>query len=192
MKKLVFTVGMAFFLLAQTNAQNFKETFDANSLEWTECAFESNNGTAVIDGGKMTIVSKGENKGLGVALTALSGVATKVGANTFFETHCYAPLDVQKPFKIRTHVNIQKLANDRTTGLVFNYRDGGNFYCFNFNNEMVRFERRVDGIVVGAIQQGVTWKDKKKVDQEWELISDGQVLTFIVDGVQILKVRYMP
>ena len=192
MKKLVFTVGMAFFLLAQTNAQNFKETFDANSHEWTECAFESNNGTAVIDGGKMTIVSKGENKGLGVALTALSGVATKVGANTFFETHCYAPLDVQKPFKIRTHVNIQKLANDRTTGLVFNYRDGGNFYCFNFNNEMVRFERRVDGIVVGAIQQGVTWKDKKKVDQEWELISDGQVLTFIVDGVQILKVRYMP
>ena len=57
---------------------------------------------------------------------------------------------------------------------------------------MVRFERRVDGIVVGAIQQGVKWKDKKKVDQEWELISDGQVLTFIVDGVQILKVRYMP
>ena len=180
MKKLVFTVGMAFFLLAQTNAQNFKETFDANSLEWTECAFESNNGTAVIDGGKMTIVSKGENKGLGIALTALSGVATKVGANTFFETHCYAPLDVQKPFKIRTHVNIQKLANDRTTGLVFNYRDGGNFYCFNFNNEMVRFERRVDGIVVGAIQQGVTWKDKKKVDQEWELISDGQVLTSVI------------
>lgn len=135
MKKLVFTVGMAFILLNQTNAQNFKETFDANSLEWTECAFESNNGTAVIDGGKMTIVSKGENKGLGIALTALSGVATKVGANTFFETHCYAPLDVQKPFKIRTHVNIQKLTNDRTTGLVFNYRDGGNFYCFNFNNE---------------------------------------------------------
>ncbi len=56
MKKLVFTVGMAFILLTQTNAQNFKETFDANSLEWTECAFESNNGTAVIDGGKMTIV----------------------------------------------------------------------------------------------------------------------------------------
>lgn len=169
MKKLVFTVGMAFFLLAQTNAQNFKETFDANSLEWTECAFESNNGTAVIDGGRMTIVSKGENKGLGVALTALSGVATKVGANTFFETHCYAPLDVQKPFKIRTHVNIQKLANDRTTGLVFNYRDGGNFYCFNFNNEMVRFERRVDGIVVGAIQQGVTWKDKKRLTKNGNL-----------------------
>lgn len=173
-------------------AQTFKETFDANSLEWTECAYESNSGTAVIDGCKMTITSKGENKGLGAALTVLSGVKTKVGENTFFETHCYAPLDVQKPFKIRTHVNIEKLANDRMTGLVFNYKDGGNFYCFAFNDEMVCFNRYVDNKVVGQIQQGVKWADKKKIDQEWELISDGQVLTFIVDGMQILKVRYMP
>ena len=166
MKKTIGIMTLALATTMVTYAQSFKETFDANSLEWTECAYESNSGTAIIDGGKMTIISKGENKGLGIALTALSGVATKVGANTFFETHCYAPLDVQKPFKIRTHVNIQKLASDRTTGLVFNYKDGGNFYCFNFNNEMVRFERHVDGAVVGVIQQGVIWKDKKKVDQE--------------------------
>lgn len=185
---------IAFFMLGtlSVQAQTFKETFDANSLEWTECAYESNSGTAVIDGGKMTITSKGENKGLGVALTLLSGVQTKVGRNTFFETHCYAPLDMQKPFKIRTHVNIEKLASDRMTGLVFNYKDGGNFYCFAFNDEMVCFNRYVDNVVVGQIQQGVKWADKKKVDQEWELISDGQVLTFIVDGMQILKVRYMP
>lgn len=185
---------IAFFMLGtlSVQAQTFKETFDANSLEWTECAYESNSGTAVIDGGKMTITSKGENKGLGAALTLLSGVQTKVGRNTFFETHCYAPLDVQKPFKIRTHVNIEKLASDRMTGLVFNYKDGGNFYCFAFNDEMVCFNRYVDNVVVGQIQQGVKWADKKKVDQEWELISDGQVLTFIVDGMQILKVRYMP
>ena len=185
--------GLAFMMLVSSvSAQTFKETFDANSLEWTECAYESNSGTAIIDGGTMVITSKGENKGLGIALTALTGVATKVGTNTFFETHCYAPLDVQKPFKIRTHVNIQKLTNDRTTGLVFNYKDGGNFYSFNFNGEMVRFERHVDGLVVGAISQGVKWSDTKKVDQEWELTSDGQVLTFIVDGMPIMKVRYMP
>lgn len=77
---------IAFFMLGtlSVQAQTFKETFDANSLEWTECAYESNSGTAVIDGGKMTITSKGENKGLGVALTLLSGVQTKVGRNTFF------------------------------------------------------------------------------------------------------------
>lgn len=192
MKKIVGIITIALGIFNAVYAQSIKETFDANSLEWTECAYESNSGTAIIDGGKMTITSKGENKGLGIALTALSGVATKVGENTFFETHCYAPLDVQKPFTIRTHVNIKKLSNDRTTGLVFNYRDGGNFYCFNFNSEMVRFERHVDGLVVGAISQGVKWEDKKNVDQEWELTSDGQTLTFIVDGMQILKVRYMP
>lgn len=192
MKKVFFSIALAMGALSQANAQSFTETFDSNSLEWTECAYESNSGTAIIDEGKMIISSKGENKGLGIALTALTGTNTKVGTNTFFETHCYAPLDVQKPFKIRTHVNIQKLSDDRTTGLVFNYRDGGTFYSFNFNSEMVRFERRVNNVVVGAIQQGVKWTDKKKVDQEWELISDGNVLTFIVNGMQIMKVRYMP
>lgn len=192
MKKKIIIFAFSMLGALSVQAQTFKETFDANSLEWTECAYESNSGTAVIDGGKMTITSKGENKGLGVALTVLSGVQTKVGKNTFFETHCYAPLDVQKPFKIRTHVNIEKLASDRMAGLVFNYKDGGNFYCFAFNDEMVCFNRYVDNVIVGQIQQGVKWADKKKVDQEWELISDGQVLTFIVDGMQILKVRYMP
>ncbi len=178
--------------VSSVDAQTFKETFDANSLEWTECAYDNEYGTAIIDGGKMTVTSKGEKKGLGVALTLMSGVPTKSGVNTFFETHCYAPLDVQKPFKIRTHVKVQKLADDRTTGLVFNYKDGGNFYSFNFNDEMVRFERHVDGAIVGFISQGVKWTKVKKVDQEWELISDGQILTFVVDGVPIMKVRYMP
>ena len=192
MKKTIGTILVALVASNAIYAQNFVETFDANSLEWTECAFESNNGTAIIDKGKMTVTSKGEKKGMSVMTTMLTGVATQIGENTFFETHCYAPLNVQQPFKIRTHVKIRRLANDQTTGLVFNYRDNGNFYCFNFNDEMVRFERHVDGVVVGAVTQGVKWKDKKKVDQEWELVSDAQTLTFLVDGLQILKVRYMP
>lgn len=32
----------------------------------------------------------------------------------------------------------------------------------------------------------------KKVDQEWVLESDGNQLTFTVDGMPIMKVRYMP
>lgn len=192
MKKRFFIAVSAVVLGSVSYAQSYKETFDSNSLEWTECAYESRNGTAIIDGGKMTITSKGENKGMSVALTALSGVATKVGENTFFETHCYAPLDVQKPFKIRTHVNIEKLSADRIAGLVFNYKDGGTFYCFTFSGEMVNFQRFVDNRLVGRIEQGVKWADRKKVDQEWELISESGILTFIVDGMPILKVRHMP
>uniref|UniRef100_UPI003FF0103B hypothetical protein n=1 Tax=Candidatus Limisoma sp. TaxID=3076476 RepID=UPI003FF0103B len=40
--------------------------------------------------------------------------------------------------------------------------------------------------------QGVKWPNKKKLDQEWKLVSDGDVLSFFVDGMMILKVKYMP
>ena len=194
MKKTVFFFVAIFATIFVTKAQefSFKETFDANSLEWNECAFESNNGTAIIDKGVMTVKSKGENKAAGAFLTAMSGVATQVGKDTFFETHCYAPIDVLKPFKIISHVNIDKLNEDRVVGLVFNYRDAGNFYCFTFNHEMVRFTRYVDGMVVGSITQGVKWADKSKVQQEWELTSEGENLKFVVDGMPILNVKYMP
>ena len=191
MKKVLILLSLAFTTIA-TSAQSFVDTFDANSLGWTESAFESNKGSAVIDKGVLTIKSKGENKAAGAILTALSGVATKVGENTFFETHCYAPRDVKKPFEVIANVKIDKLSSDRICGFVFNYRDGGNFYCFIFNDEMVNFTRYVDNHVVGNITQGVKWENKKKVDQEWKLVCDGDVLSFFVDGMEILKVRYMP
>jgi hypothetical protein len=174
------------------SAQSFTDTFDANSLGWTECAFESDRGTAVIDKGVLTIKSKGENKAGSAILSAMSGTAVRVGDNTFFETHCYAPLDVKKPFTITSNVKIEKLSDDRLCGFVFNYRDGGNFYCFNFNSEMVNFTRYIDNKVAGNIYQGVKWSDKKKLSQEWKLVSDGDNLSFFVDGLEILKVRYMP
>lgn len=57
MKKTIGIMTLALATTMVTYAQSFKETFDANSLEWTECAYESNSGTAIIDGGKMTIIS---------------------------------------------------------------------------------------------------------------------------------------
>ena len=192
MKKIFFIASIAFACNTALAQDAIIETFDSNSLEWTECAFESKRGTAIIDQGVMTVTSKGELKLLGGLATAMSGVATKVGENTFFETHCYAPLDIEKPFKITTRVTIDKLAQDRIAGLVFNYKDGGTFYTFVFNNESVEFVRYVDNQVVGSITQGVKWEKNKKLEQEWELTSEDQVLTFIVDGMPILKVRHMP
>lgn len=140
MKKILFFTLAFVGLQTATFAQSFVDTFDANSLGWTECAFESNEGSAVIDQGVMTIKSKGENKAAGAFLTLMSGVPTTVGKNTFFETHCYAPLDVKKSFEITTNVTIDKLEKDRVCGLVFNYKDGGNFYCFTFNvKHMTKF-----------------------------------------------------
>lgn len=192
MKRTFLLWCMAAVVALASSAQTFVDTFDANSLGWTECAFESNKGSAVIDKGVMTIKSKGENKAAGAILSAMSGVSTKVGENTFFETHCYAPIDVKKPFEVIANVKIDKLASDRVCGFVFNYKDGGNFYCFNFNDEMVNFTRYVDNHVVGNIMQGIKWPSKKKLNQEWKLICDGEILSFYIDGMEILKVKYMP
>ena len=125
-------------------------------------------------------------------LSATSGTSVKAGENTFFETHCYAPIDVMKPFEIQAKVNIKQLAEDRLVGLVFNYRDGGNFYAFSFNDDFIKFTRYEDNMVVGDIMQSIKWTGKRRSDMEWTLISAGQTLTFKIDGVSILTIRYMP
>lgn len=192
MKKSILSFCMVISLALGGHAQSFVDTFDANSLGWTECAFESSNGTAVIDKGVLTIKSKGENKAAGALASIATGSNITVGKNTYFETHCYAPIDAKKTFEITANVTIDKLASDRVCGFVFNYKDGGNFYCFNFNNEMVNFTRYVDNRVVGNISQGVKWPKSKKLDQVWKLVCEGDVLSFYVNDMEILKVKYMP
>ena len=187
MRKILLMATM-FVVTFSVNAQSY----NSNSLEWTECAYKNGVGTAIIDKGVMTVSSKGEKKGLSALVTATSGVATRVGQNTFFETHCYAPIDVMKPFEIQAKVNIKQLADDRLAGLVFNYKDGGNFYCFSFNDEFVKFIRYENNEVVGDIMQGIQWKGKRKTDMLWTLVNDGQTLSFKIDGATILNIRYMP
>lgn len=174
------------------NAQSFVESFDANSLGWTESAGESNSGTAIIDKGVMTIKSKGDSK-FGRLAANLNGFA-KGSENTAFETHCYAPLDVNKPFEIIANVKMDNLDMERQAGMIFNYRDFGNYYAFVFNKEAVTFLRFVDNRCVGSITQDIKWgkADKGKQNQVWKLISDNGELQFFVNDMEIIKVRYMP
>ena len=57
---------------------------------------------------------------------------------------------------------------------------------------MVNFLRFVDNKLVGSISQGVKWPKKNKLNQVWKLVSDGSTLSFYVNDMEILKVRYMP
>lgn len=187
MKKFILCVAL-FAATASVSGQTYKETFDSNSLEWTECAYKNGVGTAIIDKGSMTIASKGVRMGLAL----FTGNAADVKAATYFETHCYAPVDVMKPFEIHSIVNVKKFEEDNLAGIAFNYKDNGNFYCFSFNENFVKFVRYVDGEVVGEIMQGVRWKKSKNNAMKWSLYSDGQTLTFKVDNTAIMSVRYMP
>lgn len=162
-----------------------KENFDSNSLDWNETASESNAGKSVIDKGVLTITSFGANK----FWSAMVGA--QVGKYTEFTCFCYAPLNVKRSFKISTNVTIGKLDDDKFVGLLFNYKDDGNFYAFIFNDEDVKFLRKVDGKWVGSITQGVKWSKKRKAQQNWRLESDGSILSFFVDELPIMKVRYM-
>lgn len=182
--KKVFILLMALAICdASLNAQRLKETFDSNSLNWNECASESRQGTSVIDKGVLTITSKG-------AKTTMFGYQKR--PNTYFTCFCYAPLNVQRPFKVSTNVTIQKLDEDRMVGLIFNYKDDGNFYVFNFNEEEVGFQRFKDFDLVGEIWQSVKWPKTRKAQQNWRLESDGSTLNFFVDELPIMSIRYMP
>lgn len=186
MKQSIMTMLLAFICTTSISSQSIKETFDSNSLNWNECASESNAGKSVIDQGVLTITSQGINK----FWTAMAG--TQVGKNTEFTCFCYAPLNVKRPFKVETNVTIGKLDDDKFVGLVFNYKDDGNFYAFIFSEEDVKFLRKVDNKFVGTITQSVKWSKKRKANQNWRLESDGSTLAFFVDEMQIMKVRYMP
>ena len=184
MKKLIFVLAfLACGSFISIKAQSYLETFDTNSLEWTECPYYNSEGNSIIDKGVMKVSSKVETK--------WNGYGRFEEVHDFMTT-CYAPLNVMKSFTIRTHVSVKSLSEDCLCGLIFNYKDNGTFYAFIFNEKSIVFARRVDGDFVGSIVQGMKWPKKYKVDQEWELKSDGQILTFSVDGVQALKVRYMP
>lgn len=192
MKQTVLLFCMVFAMAFGGHAQSFTETFDGNSLGWTESAGESNSGTAIIDKGVMTIKSKGDSKFMRFAAN-VNGYS-KGQENTAFETHCYAPLDVRKSFEIVANVKMDNLDLDRQAGIIFNYRDFGNYYAFVFNKEAVSFLRFVDNRCVGSISQDIKWgkAEKGKQNQVWKLISEGGELQFFVNDMEIMKVRYMP
>jgi hypothetical protein len=176
MKKVLFLIAICFASYV-LNAQSYKETFDSNSLEWTECTFKKADGTAIIDKGVMTLKSK-EVKDL----------------RTFFETHCYAPLNMSRSFTVVANVKVKVLDDENAAGFVFNYRDNGNYYVFSFDKSCVTFARFVDRKVVGRIMQNVKWAKKGNVNQQWKLVYDAhsQQIEFFVDDMPIMKVRHMP
>lgn len=186
MKKIIVVIAAMFICSVSVNAQSVKETFDSNSLNWNECASESNAGTSIIDKGVLTMTSKGVNK----FWSAMMGA--QVGSNTYFTCFCYAPINVQRSFKINTNVTIGKLDEDKLVGLIFNYKDDGNFYAFVFNDAEVRFMRYENMRLVGSVTQSVKWSKTRKAQQNWRLESDGSTLSFFVDDLPIMNMRYMP
>lgn len=184
MKKLLVVSLALLASLASVQAQSFKETFDSNSLEWTE-APKGYSGSAIIDKGVMTLTSRVHKN-----LTSNFEV-DRIYCS--YETHCYVPLNLTRPFTIKTHVTIGQLDDEdmQAVGLMFNYKDYGNYDAFVFSESNVEYIRIRDERRVGHIYQGMKWKKTRKAQQEWKLEYDGNYMTFFVDELPIFKVKHL-
>ena len=172
MKKYLVIVLLMVACAFCANAIVVTDDFSANIYAWNEGVIDGDIGEIAIMNGHLEIKSKHDE----VAL----------------KTHCYAPINVERDFKITAHVAINKLKDDKQVGLIFNYRDDGNFYCFSFNEYAVSFRRFENNQEVGSYHQGIKWKKKKNIEQEWTLVKEADELAFSVDGQEIIRIRYMP
>ena len=171
-KRNVITLLLVAALAFSAKANVIVDDFSANLYAWNEGEIGDNIGTIQIINGQLNIQSKHDE----VAL----------------KTHCYAPINVERDFRITAHVVIDRLKDDKQVGLIFNYRDEGNFYCFSLNEYALSFLRFENNKEVGSFHQGIKWKKKKKLEQEWTLVKDADELAFLVDGQEIIRIRYMP
>ena len=172
MKKYGILCLLLVALAIGARANVIVDDFSANVYAWNEGEIDGDIGAIAIINGQLDIKSKHDEMAL--------------------KTHCYAPINVEKDFRVTAHVYIDRLKNDKQVGLLFNYRDDGNFYCFSFNEYAVSFRRYENNVEVGSYHQGIKWKKKKKLEQEWTLIKEADELAFLVDGQEIIRIRYMP
>lgn len=172
MKKYGILCLLLVALAIGARANVIVDDFSANVYAWNEGEIDGDIGAIAIINGQLDIKSKHDEMAL--------------------KTHCYAPINVEKDFRVTAHVYIDRLKNDKQVGLLFNYRDDGNFYCFSFNEYAVSFRRYENNVEVESYHQGIKWKKKKKLEQEWTLIKEADELAFLVDGQEIIRIRYMP
>lgn len=173
--KHVLIILFSLITVCSVNAQTVKETFDSNSLDWTESP-KGYWGSTMIDKGVMTLTAKEHHD-----------------RTQAIETHCYTPLNMKRPFKITTNVTIGKLddENDQRVGLIFNYKDFGNYYTFMINESNVIFARWKENNLVGSISQGIKWSKTRKAEQTWVIEYNGNDLIFYINDIPLIKVKYM-
>lgn len=198
MKKLTVFVLSALCCTTLIAQNSIKEDFEANSLEWTE--YTSGNFFAEISKGSLKVSSTTA----GYAATSESCMVTQIVESMFAppmpthshrisESHCFAPIDVQKPFTVRALLkSMNQLSSTNCVGIIFNYRDAANYYCIALNPYGVRFSRYENGRLAGFEECPMVPKKINNVMMSWELKKDGDYLIFTIEGIEFLKMRYAP
>lgn len=177
MRKLI----IALLLLGTTavNAQTVKETFDSNTLGWTEISEDS--GEAVIKDGIMHL------EGNGSWGTSRWGFSQPIK----IETHCYASLDVSKNFDIKFDA-VAGRTKKGYIGVMLDYIDSGNFIAFVFDSNSAFLLRYREGKLIGSIPNYFKMADKKDTKLSVLIKSTYQKLQFYINNMLAIEARYLP
>ena len=178
MKRVILFTVLA-SIVTIVKAQQITDSFDTNSLGWTEIS--GKDGEALIVEGKMKMEGKKE----------LVSFWHPNREPSWIETHCYAPIDVNKNFNIKCDTYLRKIDDNGFFGIMLDYIDEGNFICFMVQDEQAYLLRYRDYVLVGRMRRNVKFKDKKKADVKLEIKSTFNKMEFIIDGMTALDVRFI-
>lgn len=168
MKKYLFLIAILSLCALSSNAQSFKDTFDSNSMGWTETS--GKNTEAIIKDGVMYLKSK----------------------ETVAITSTYLNFDVQSNFIIKCNANIKKINEGNPIGIVFNYIDDYNYCAFAIDEGYTYFYEIRDSKIVGYRENDLKIKDRKKASIDFSLKSTYNKIQFEVNNMTAIELRFKP
>lgn len=179
MKKVFLIMAMAAGLSLSANAQSFKDTFDSNSLGWTEIS--GSDGEAVIKEGVLHLEGK------------------KNGTNFYIYTpgsqiisSCYAPFDPKANFEIKCKAIVKKINEKNPIGMMVNYIDDYNFMAFTFDENKVYYRELYEGNLVGYKENLLNLKGKRNAEVNISIRSTENKIEFFINNMRALELRYKP
>ena len=163
MKKTFIIITLAAAAAYTANAQTFKDTFDSNSMGWTEMS--SSDGEVVIKDGVMHLQGKKNGSNFYVNVPG-----------TEIKTSCYTGFDPQENFEIKCKANIKKINSKNPIGIMLNYQDDYNYI----------------GRLVGYRENLLKLQGKRNAEVQFSIKSTYNKIQFLVNNMVAIELRYKP
>lgn len=173
MKQVLFIALFALVALS-ANAQSFKDTFDSNTLGWTERS--GSDGDAVIKDGVMHLQGK-KNEGI---FSNASNIVTTA----------YTSFDPQKNFEIKCKATVKKINEKNPVGIIINYLDDYNYMLFAVDEKSAYFFEYSENRLVSFRVNDMNIKGKRNEELTFQIRSTYNKVEFIVNNITAIELRY--
>lgn len=178
MKQVLFIALFAFVALS-ANAQSFKDTFDSNTLGWTEMS--SSDGEAVIKEGVMHLQGKKNGSNFYIYTPG-----------TDVMTSAYTTFDPQQNFEIKCKAVVKKINEKNPVGIMINYQDDYNYMLFSIDEKNAYFWEYREGKMIAYRQNAMRLRGKRNEELSFQIKSTYNKIEFIVNNMTAIELRYKP